>query len=570
MEQLFLDLVSSPLDANFLVKDGEVYGFENLTVEPLTFSKEAEAEYYQKLRSIKEELENFNYQKLDPARKLTYRVVLDYLELSLSFEDYYYYNKPLGSYLGYQAQLPLVLSEYHFYTKRDLENYFDYLKTTQTTFENIIAYEKEKAANGFGMNDREIDGIIKQCEDFLAAEENYLITIFNKKIEDLPFLSIDEKNLYRKENQNLVMNKFLPAYSYLTKELKKLKGKAVNKQGLAHFEKGKDYYQILFRDATGSKMKVSEAYEYLDNKFKAGFKSLLELLRKEPDIYDRVETLEVFLNKSYQETFNFYLENYADDFPKIGNVQVRIENIHASLEENSAPAMYFLSPIDAEVTEVIYVNKNLFRERPTYAFFTLAHEGIPGHLLQHSILKNSSLPKIRKLIGYSAYSEGWATYVETYVGKYTEVESNLLLAYHLNDELSYTYLCLADIGINYYGWSFPKFKEFINQLYNFSDKEAEDIYYQLIEVATNYLEYYFGYYKLLDLKAKFMEASKNLNLKNSDYEFHKFYLETGPAPFYILEEELEIYLNQFKPNRKVRFFNENCPHSPNISTEVVL
>ncbi|MGI6769024.1 MAG: DUF885 domain-containing protein [Bacilli bacterium] len=570
MEQLFLDLVSSPLDANFLVKDGEVYGFENLTVEPLTFSKEAEAEYYQKLRSIKEELENFNYQKLDPARKLTYRVVLDYLELSLSFEDYYYYNKPLGSYLGYQAQLPLVLSEYHFYTKRDLENYFDYLKTTQTTFENIIAYEKEKAANGFGMNDREIDGIIKQCEDFLAAEENYLITIFNKKIEDLPFLSIDEKNLYRKENQNLVMNKFLPAYSYLTKELKKLKGKAVNIQGLAHFEKGKDYYQILFRDATGSKMKVSEAYEYLDNKFKAGFKSLLELLRKEPDIYDRVETLEVFLNKSYQETFNFYLENYADDFPKIGNVQVRIENIHASLEENSAPAMYFLSPIDAEVTEVIYVNKNLFRERPTYAFFTLAHEGIPGHLLQHSILKNSSLPKIRKLIGYSAYSEGWATYVETYVGKYTEVESNLLLAYHLNDELSYTYLCLADIGINYYGWSFPKFKEFINQLYNFSDKEAEDIYYQLIEVATNYLEYYFGYYKLLDLKAKFMEASKNLNLKNSDYEFHKFYLETGPAPFYILEEELEIYLNQFKPNRKVRFFNENCPHSPNISTEVVL
>lgn len=570
MEQLFLDLVSSPLDANFLVKDGEVYGFENLTVEPLTFSKEVEAEYYQKLRSIKEELENFNYQKLDPARKLTYRVVLDYLELSLSFEDYYYYNKPLGSYLGYQAQLPLVLSEYHFYTKRDLENYFDYLKTTQTTFENIIAYEKEKAANGFGMNDREIDGIIKQCEDFLAAEENYLITIFNKKIEDLPFLSIDEKNLYRKENQNLVMNKFLPAYSYLTKELKKLKGKAVNIQGLAHFEKGKDYYQILFRDATGSKMKVSEAYEYLDNKFKAGFKSLLELLRKEPDIYDRVETLEVFLNKSYQETFNFYLENYADDFPKIGNVQVRIENIHASLEENSAPAMYFLSPIDAEVTEVIYVNKNLFRERPTYAFFTLAHEGIPGHLLQHSILKNSSLPKIRKLIGYSAYSEGWATYVETYVGKYTEVESNLLLAYHLNDELSYTYLCLADIGINYYGWSFPKFKEFINQLYNFSDKEAEDIYYQLIEVATNYLEYYFGYYKLLDLKAKFMEASKNLNLKNSDYEFHKFYLETGPAPFYILEEELEIYLNQFKPNRKVRFFNENCPHSPNISTEVVL
>lgn len=557
MEQLFLDLVSSPLDANFLVKDGEVYGFENLTVQPLSFSKEARDEYYQEIKNTKAELLKFNYNKLDSARQLTYRVVLDYLELALSFEDYYYYDKPLGSYLGYQAQLPLVLSEYHFYTKKDIENYFDYLKTTQTTFENIIAYEKEKAANGFGMSDQQIDGIIKQCEDFLSAEENYLITIFNKKLEDLSFLSIDEKNLYRKENQTLVKNQFLPAYAYLAKELEKLKGKAVNKQGLAHFEKGKDYYQILFRDATGSNLTVPEAYEYLDEKFKQGFQRLLELLKREPDIYDRVETLEVFLNYSYQDTFNFYLENYRDDFPEIGDVQVRIENIHSSLEENSSPAMYFLSPIDAEVTEVIYVNKNLFRERPTYAFFTLAHEGIPGHLLQHSVLKNSSLPNIRKLIGYSAYSEGWATYVETFVSKYIDIDSNLLLAYHLNNELSYTYLCMADIGINYYGWSFPKFKEFIGQLYNFSDKEAEDLYYQLIEVATNYLEYYFGYYQLLDLKAKFMETAENLNLKNPDYEFHKFYLETGPAPFYILEEEMEIYLKKLKPNRKVRFFNEN-------------
>lgn len=557
MEQLFLDLVSSPLDANFLVKDGEVYGFENLTVQPLSFSKEARDEYYQEIKNTKAELLKFNYNKLDSARQLTYCVVLDYLELALSFEDYYYYDKPLGSYLGYQAQLPLVLSEYHFYTKKDIENYFDYLKTTQTTFENIIAYEKEKAANGFGMSDQQIDGIIKQCEDFLSAEENYLITIFNKKLEDLSFLSIDEKNLYRKENQTLVKNQFLPAYAYLAKELEKLKGKAVNKQGLAHFEKGKDYYQILFRDATGSNLTVPEAYEYLDEKFKQGFQRLLELLKREPDIYDRVETLEVFLNYSYQDTFNFYLENYRDDFPEIGDVQVRIENIHSSLEENSSPAMYFLSPIDAEVTEVIYVNKNLFRERPTYAFFTLAHEGIPGHLLQHSVLKNSSLTNIRKLIGYSAYSEGWATYVETFVSKYIDIDSNLLLAYHLNNELSYTYLCMADIGINYYGWSFPKFKEFIGQLYNFSDKEAEDLYYQLIEVATNYLEYYFGYYQLLDLKAKFMETAENLNLKNPDYEFHKFYLETGPAPFYILEEEMEIYLKKLKPNHKVRFFNEN-------------
>lgn len=567
-EQLFLDLVSSPLDANFLVKDAEAFGFDNLVVEPLTYSKEEREEYFQILSKYQEDLQSFKYQKLDASRKLTYRVIADYLEVALSYKDFYYYETPLGSYLGYQAQLPLILSEYHFYSKKDIENYFDYLKTTEATFKNIIAFEKEKAANGFGMNDFQIEGIIKQCRDFLSEKDNFLISVFNKKIKDLSFLTLDEKNLYQTENQNLIKNRFLPAYAYLAEELESLKGKAQNKQGLAHFENGKEYYQVLFRDATGTKMSVSDAYEYLEKKFADGLSRLRMLLLRRPDLVYNLNQLDIFPDKSYQEIFDFYRANYRTDFPDIGDVNVRIENIHSSLEENSSPAMYFLSPIDAEVTEVIYVNKNLFKERPTYAFFTLAHEGLPGHLLQHTILKNSSLPKVRKLLSYSAYSEGWATYVETYVGKYLDEDPDLLLAYHLNDELTYTSLCMADIGINYFGWSLAKFKDFIDDVFSLSETEAKEMYYQLIEVATNYLEYYFGYYQVLDLKDKFLEKAEKRNFQNPDYVFHQFFLETGPAPFYILEEEIEVYLRKYRTESSVLFFNEIAKLLPNIFAEV--
>jgi uncharacterized protein (DUF885 family) len=546
MEQLFINMVGSPLDANFLVKDAKAFGFEDLKVEPITFSEEDYQDYYQVMKTLKEELVSFRYENLDPGRQLTYRVVEDYLEINLSYEDYYYYENPLGSYLGYQAQLPLVLSEYHFYTMKDIEDYFDYLITTRTSFENIIAFENEKSERGFGMNDKQIDGIISQCESFLSAEVNYLIPLFNKKVEGLQFLSLDEKNLYRTHNEDLIKNEFLPAYRYLKKELAKLKGRAVNNQGLAHFEKGKEYYQVLFRDATGTKLEVAEAYTYLEEKFEDNF-DLFTTLFKQPGVAYKVMSLDSqFSNYTNQGILDFYLENYQDDFPIITDVKVKIENIPSSLKENSSPAMYFLSPIDAEVTEVIYINDSIFGDRPAYAFFTLAHEGVPGHLLQHSILKNSSLPNIRKFISYKSYSEAWATYVERFVGEYTEIDSNVLKAYQLNDELTYLYFCMADIGINYYGWSIPKFTEFIRDMFQQLDSKAiEEIYYQLIEIATNYLEYFFSYHQLLDLKASFIEKSKDLDIGNINYEFHNFYLNTGPTPFYILEEEIALYLKRF-------------------------
>ena len=55
----------------------------------------------------------------------------------------FYYSNPLGSYLGYQAQLPLILAEYHFYTRKDIENYLEYLRITLDSFTNIIAFEKK-------------------------------------------------------------------------------------------------------------------------------------------------------------------------------------------------------------------------------------------------------------------------------------------------------------------------------------------------------------------------------------------------------------------------------------------
>jgi uncharacterized protein (DUF885 family) len=543
-KELFLDMMSSPIDANFLIKDLESYGLTKLKVQPLSFSKEEATLYYNYLKYQKQMLKTYDYQKLTSEEQFTYDVLLDFFEVSLSYENFFYYSNPLGSYLGYQAQLPLILAEYHFYTRKDIENYLEYLRITLDSFTNIIAFEKKKVEKGLGMNDTMIDGIIEQCENFLNAEENYLIPVFRDKIEKVDFLTLEEKTSYQSKNTEYINKHFLPAYQFLIDEVKKLKGKALNNQGIAHFKKGKEYYQVLFRDATGTKMSVTEAESYLENKFDQEYAEFIRIFSQNPHFYEQLGELNIFPNNTYQETINFYKSNYDKDFPEIASFDVKIENIHESLEENSSPAMYFLSPIDADVTEVIYVNDKMFADDSTYAFFTLAHEGIPGHLLQHLVLKNSSLPEIRKIMNYKAYSEGWAIYVENYVGKYLDLNQDLLKIYHINDRLTYVFFCLADIGINYQGWSLEEFSEVMQEFFNLTPQEEEQIYYQLIEIATNYLEYYFGYYQLIDLKEDFFRLAETKGLANLDYEFHTFYLESGPTPFYILKERINTYLEK--------------------------
>ena len=55
------------------------------------------------------------------------------------------YDQPLSSSLGIQAQLPILLSEYAFYSRRDVEDYLSLLSSIDTYYESILAVEKERS-----------------------------------------------------------------------------------------------------------------------------------------------------------------------------------------------------------------------------------------------------------------------------------------------------------------------------------------------------------------------------------------------------------------------------------------
>ncbi len=169
---------------------------------------------------------------------------------------------------------------------------------------------------------------------------------------------------------------------------------------------------------------------------------------------------------------------------------------------------------------------------------TLAHEGYPGHMYQNTFFASTNPSKIRLLFDVTGYSEGWATYVEIYSYELAGLDEDLAVAMEAN--LSYTLgiYSLIDIGINYEGWSKEYTDNYLDSLGITSKEAKKEIFEIMVGSPGNYLNYYFGYLEILELKNL---ARKEAGNNFTNLEFNTFLLETGPASFDLLEEQLYIW-----------------------------
>ena len=167
-------------------------------------------------------------------------------------------------------------------------------------------------------------------------------------------------------------------------------------------------------------------------------------------------------------------------------------------------------------------------------------------MYQHTYFKQQkNIPTVRYLMDYNGYSEGWATYVEWNGYKYAPVEDkDVLHLLSLNDKFTSIVIGLMDIGIHYDGWTYEDYKNYWKENFNIDDEEVMLEQYNLfIETPTNYLQYYLSGFLFEDL---YNNASKELGDKFSAVDFHEVILSTGPAPFKILEKQVNKYINSNK------------------------
>ena len=173
---------------------------------------------------IKSALDDFSYSSLTKEQQLTYDILDRYSSLELDNADLYLYSEVLQPSTGTQAELPVLLAVYAFRSEQDVKDYLEILNLVPNYFDEIIAFEKEKAKAGLFMSEKNADTVINQCQEFTEnPESNFLIETFNNKIESLSNMSAADKEAYRNQNETYVLEKVLPAYEKLGSQINKLK-----------------------------------------------------------------------------------------------------------------------------------------------------------------------------------------------------------------------------------------------------------------------------------------------------------------------------------------------------------
>ncbi len=541
MEELFREEIAlNTINLHYTLAYPEEFGITDYEVSLGTYSLEEFETGYEEMEELLAEIERFDKDTLSEEQQLTYDIIVDYLETELAAKDFILYTEILGPTTGYQAQLPVLLAEYTFRREQDIEDYLELAAGVDEIAEQIIEFEKEKSKAGLFMSDYAADAIIEQCEDFIEnPEENYMIEVFNDKIEAFDGLSEAEKEAYCERNKEIITTDIVAGYETLIEGLEELKGTGTNDLGICYYENGKEYYEYLVRSETGSDKTVKALEKETEEFLEAYIIELQTAYLENPEILNELTEYE-FEELEPEEILDNLEEQIREDFPKAPKVDYTVKYVHSSMEEKMSPAFYLTPPVDDFEGNTIYINKK-YTEGDSAGtmnlYTTLAHEGYPGHLYQNVYTASCDLPLVRNLFSTTGYSEGWATYVEHEYGYvYAGMDEELASLYAGNQATSLALSAYLDMKIHYDGWDRDEVFAYLES-YGVADKEAADeMYNYIVEEPANYMGYFIGYLEMLNLRE---DAEKRLKDDFDVKEYHDFILRTGPAPFYIIEDYMK-------------------------------
>ncbi len=528
---LFQEEVSSnAVNLHYSLQNPEKYG---ITEFPITLGS-FDVNPTSALASIENwdaALKKFSYQSLSKENQLTYDILSHYFSTQKDAISYYLYEEPLSSTTGIHAQLPVLLAEYQFFKKSDVDTYLSLLETIPDYFSSLIRFEQQKAASGLFMSNVVADTVIEQCNSFVSmGETHYLLSTFEERLNALEKLSAQEKADYCKKNRHALTTYVIPAYETLASSLSKLKNETNTMLGLCQFPEGKEYYSHLVSRETGSHRTLSELKSLITNQISTDLMDIQTLLTEHPSIIEETATT----RETPEHILKILEKKISASFPTAASVNVNIKYVPNALQEHLSPAFYLIPAIDQFKENTIYINQ-IYTLDDLSLFTTLAHEGYPGHLYQTTYFANTNPDPIRSLLNSLGYVEGWATYAEMcsyYISSLSKPYATLL---QKNNSLSLGLYASADIGIHYDSWSLEDTISFFQQ-YGFSDETLiAEIYTQIVSDPANYLTYYIGYLEILDLKKEMMNQYGN---NFSQKEFHQKILEIGPAPFEIVRNYL--------------------------------
>ena len=225
------------------------------------------------------------------------------------------------------------------------------------------------------------------------------------------------------------------------------------------------------------------------------------------------------------------------DFATLPGQPLEIRRVPPEIQDGASNGYYNRAALDGSRPAIYFINLKDMGDWPKFTLPTLCyHEGVSGPHLQISIAQESKdIPTLRKIGGFSAYSEGWALYAEQLADELGVYDGDPLgRAGFLQSFLFRAARLVVDTGIHSKRWSRERATDYLARTTGYararSQREVER-YCTMIGQACSYKVGHTAWMRARD------EAKNRLGAKFDIKQFHEV-LREGSMPLSILERRI--------------------------------
>jgi uncharacterized protein (DUF885 family) len=509
--------------------------------------------------------------RYDPSRysgqdRLSYDIFDYFVGMNVRGEPWRFHDYPVNQLFGVQSELPNLMTQMQQVNDvTDAEDYIARLGAFPRRFDELIESIRFREARGVLPPKFVVEKVLDQIHAFIAtgAASNPLVVTFEEKLERIPPEKMDaaQRREFLSRATRAVESSVLPAYAKLAAYFETLRPKATRNDGVWALPEGDRYYQYQVERNTTTTMTADDIHALglsevaritgemdaiLDA---AGYRDgtvgerMHRLAQSPAQRYPDSDDGRARILADYQaiiDAISRGLDPYFVTKPKANVVAKRVPPI----AEKTAPGAYYVgAPLDGSRPGTFYANLHDVGMTPRFAMRTTAyHEAVPGHHLQISIAQElQGLPIFRKLVPFTAYSEGWALYAERLAWEAGYEKDPLDNLGRLQAELFRSVRLVVDTGLHRKRWTREQAIDYMTKTTGMPESEVVIEIERYLVQPGQALAYKVGMMKILELRQRARDA---LGSKFDLRDFHDVVLGSGAMPLAILERVVDNYIAQ--------------------------
>jgi len=548
------------------IADGTIFDTYSGKLAPYDVSKR-DRDYAQAAAFLRE-VREFDRAGLNRQDQITYDIVVDLNETTLSFKRFDWLPPnglyPISPMFGVQVELPSFMQTTHVVTNdKTARNYVKRLQAMGDKLDSVTAEMQRQAKAGVVLPASLLERSLIVIHDTVAAkaEENALVTTFVARMNRVKTLEGARKKELEQQAAEALRTHVYPAYSRMSAALEAVKPLAATQgAGVARLPEGGAYYAAMLKKMTTTDYspqrvhalglsEVVRIVQEMDTLLKAqglaagSVGGRMAALGRDPRFLlpnnddGRKQAL-----ARYQQILDEVNARMPEYFRSLPATRLTVERVPASEEKGSSGGYYQQAAMDGSRPGTFFANLRDLNETPTWGMKTLAyHEGIPGHHFQISIaLGLKGLPLIRQQTLYTAYAEGWALYAEHFaaeIGMYKDDPWGDLG--RLQDELLRAARLVVDTGLHAKGWSREQAIDYMVSTTGMAQADVTSEVERYMALPGQACAYKVGELKILEIREKAKAAlGPKFNLK----DFHAVVLENGGVPLTLLEQLVDEWV----------------------------